>query len=223
MGLYDSYATFEVSMAAKSLPLLPFLRCSHSAAAACKAWEHAHRACRQHGATGLCHRPCCRRRAGSCSFLCRSRCRFEFNCKHHRSDADMNTCYSLLQASSIADRCSPDLCMRLCRCRVVDRCRWSAEADRWALDLCAVLASGALQRCASSLWRWQGTRHMHHSSEPTRSHHPHARRTREASLRHSAVDAAVQAKEAAALCCSSSIAANRLPTGDIASAAAHHP
>ena len=217
MCLFDPYATFEVSIAVKSLPLLPFLCCFHSAAAACKACEHAHRARWQDGATGLCQRPCCWKRAGSCYFLCCSRCRFEFSCRHNRSDADMNTCYSLLQASSIADRCSPDLCMRLCR--KIHRRLPSGLVRQAAVRVVPTTPCGA--RTASSLWSWQGTRHMHHSSEPTRSHHPHARRTREASLRHSAVDAAVEAKEGSACSSGRSAAASWLPRGSSASAAAH--
>jgi len=67
MRSFDADERFEVSMAAKSLLCLPFSCSTHSAAAACKTCEHARKAVRQHGATGLCHHPCCSRRAGSCS------------------------------------------------------------------------------------------------------------------------------------------------------------
>ena len=201
---------------------LPFCSSAHFAAAACEACEPAHRVRWQDGATGLSHHSRCRKRAGCCSFLSCSRRRFEFSCRHNRSDTYMSACYSLLQADSSADRCFSDLCMRLCRCGAVDCCRWSTEADRWALDLCAVLASGALQRCASSMWRWQSTRHMHHSSEPTRCRHPYSCRTCEAAIRLAAVDAAVEAKEGSACSSGRTAAASRLPRGSTAPAAAHH-
>ena len=115
MSLFDSHAMFGESMSEKLLASLPFCCSTHSAAAACEACEHAHRARRQDGATGLCHRPRFSRRHGRCSFLCCSSCRFEFSCKHNRSDADMNVCSSVFQVGCRADRCFSALCVLLCR------------------------------------------------------------------------------------------------------------
>jgi len=118
MGLFDADATIDVLMPAKSLALLPFSCSSHSAAAACKTCEQAHRAWRQHGATESCHRPRCRRRGGSCSIGRCSSCSRRFSSRTRsrcRSDADMSVCSSVFQVGCSADRCFSHLCMRVCR------------------------------------------------------------------------------------------------------------
>ena len=165
-------------MAEKLQALLPFWCSTHSAVAACEACEHAHRACQQYGATGFCHRYRCRRRAGSCSFLCCSRCRFEFSCRQHRSDADMSACSSVFQVGSSAHRCSSDARMRLCRKRTGRG--WPARG--WAIGLHALRRTHQPRRPASSVRSWQSTQSMHHSSEPTRCRHSHPSRTHKASL-----------------------------------------
>ena len=170
------------SMPAKSLALLPFSCSSHSTAAACKACEQAHRAWRQHGATGLCHCPRCRRRAGSCSIGRCSSCRFEFSSSQLRSGADMSACSSVFQVGCSADRCFSHLCMRVCRenqCPAVSQ--REAKLGRQAA-VRAVPCSTHQRRCASTLRRWQSTQTMHRASEPTRRRHPHACRTGEAAI-----------------------------------------
>ena len=115
MSLFDSYATFGESMPEKLRALLPFCCSAHSAAAACEACEHAYRARWQDGATGLCHRPRCSRRTGSCSFRHSCSCRFEFSCKHNRSDADIAKLLPLPTPAAVLNMCIYLLCMLLCR------------------------------------------------------------------------------------------------------------
>ncbi len=83
---------------------------------------------------------------------------------------------------------------------------------QWAVVVHALSASNRVQAAEQTLRCWQSTRHMHHSSEPTRCCHPHPSRTREATLRHSAVDAAVEATQEGACSGRRSAAASRLPT-----------
>ncbi len=135
---------------------LPFCCSTHSAAAACEACEHAHRARWQDGATGFCHRSRCRRRAGSCSFLCCSRCKFEFSCRHNRSDADIAKLLPLPTRAAVLTMCIYLLCMLLCRCGAGDCWRPATERCRRTGCLRAMRSSPQpLQGKAVCLPSWQ--------------------------------------------------------------------
>ena len=198
MTLFDSHATFVESMPAKSLALLPFLSSSHSAAAACNACERTRRGGRQYGATGLCHRSRCSRRHGSCSFLCCSRSRFEFSCRHNRSDADSTATVPLGTLAIVLMQRVSLLCMLLCR---------SGAGVEWGLSTPSVQRRAALravrttaeslQGKAACAWIWSHLSWMLHGAASSASRCSSAAAP-EATLRHSAVDAAVEAKEGSA-------------------------
>lgn len=129
--------------------------CTHSAAAACKACEHAHRASRQHGAP-VCYHPRCSRRAGCCSAGRGSGCRFESTSSQLRSDADSTATVPLGTTIAHTVRCSSDLCMLLCRCGAGDAWRPATSRRRWSACLRAVRPSPqSLQGKAICLPSWQ--------------------------------------------------------------------
>ncbi len=222
MCLFDPYAMFGVSMPEKLRCWLPFCCIPHSAAAACNACEHAHRACRQYGATGLCHRSCCRRPTGSWSFLCCRCCRFEFSCRHIRSVADMNALLLLTTRATVLMQCSSLLCMLLCRC--AGGCRWFAGEEGLSRlpDLRGVQQTAEpLQGQAVCLPSWQVLSGLlQRRASDCSPCNPAA--APEATLRRSAADPAMEAKEAAAVCHSRSITADQLSGRSIAATAAHH-
>ena len=119
MCLFDTDATIDVLMPAKSLSSLPFSCSSHSAAAACKACERTRKGGRQHGTTEPCRRPVRGRRHARCSARRRSRCSRRFSSRTSsrcRSDADMTTFLPLPTIATVLMKCSSLLCMLLCRC-----------------------------------------------------------------------------------------------------------
>ena len=209
-------------MPAKSLALLPFSCSTHSAAAACKACEHAYMAWRKHGATRSCHQSVRCRRHWSRSARCCSSCRFEFRSSQLRSDAARTALPPLITVQMLTVWCSCGLCMLLCRC---------GTGVEWGLSTSSVQRRAALRELRTSPQPLQGkaasTRfraRLPALLQPSASRNQACAQAAaaEGSLRHSAVDTAVEATEAAALRHRRSIAADRLPYGSIESATAHH-
>src|SRR5680860_92786 len=198
---------------------------AHSAAAACKACERTRGGGRQHGATESCRRPCCRRRAGRRSIgrcsRC-SRCRFESSSSQLRSDADISALLPLTTIATVLMQCSSLLCMLLCR---------GGAGVEWGLSTPSVQRRAALRAVRPSpqplqgnavhLSTWQVLSGLLQRSAPDCCPCD-STAALQADIRHPAVDAAVEATEAASLRHRRSFTADRLPCGSIASAAAHH-
>ena len=170
MCLFDTDATIDVLMPAKSLSSLPFSCSSHSAAAACKACERTRKGGRQHGTTEPCRRPVRGRRHARCSARRRSRCSRRFSSRTSsrcRSDADMTGLLPLTTIATVLMKCSSLLCMLLCRCgaRLASSPRTSRQGRQASLRalrqttrrlqgkaVCLPawqVLSGLLQQCAS--------------------------------------------------------------------------
>lgn len=157
--LFDFFAAF-VCRCQRNLWLCCLATCSaHSAAAACQACERTRRGGRQDGATEPSRRPCCRRRAGSCSAGRCSRCRFEFSCRTSRrcrSDADMTALLPLPTRAPVLIHYTCTLCMLLCRCGACLRLSCCARGLCRQACLRAVRSSAVkLQGKAVRLPAWQ--------------------------------------------------------------------
>ena len=170
MCLFDTDATIDVLMPAKSLSSLPFSCSAHSAAAACKACERTRKGGRQHGTTAPCRRPVRCRRHARCSVRRRSRCSRQFSSRTSsrcRSDADMTGLLPLTTIATVLMKYSSLLCMLLCRCgaRLASSLRTSRQGRQASLRavrqttrrlqgkaVCLPawqVLSGLLQQCAS--------------------------------------------------------------------------
>jgi hypothetical protein len=203
-------------MPAKSLALLPFSFSSHSAAAACKACERTRKGGRQHGTTEPCRRPVRCRRHARCSARRRSRCSRRFSSRTSsrcRSDADMTTFLPLPTRAPVLTHCICTLCMLLCRCGAgVEWGRSTPSIQRRAAVRALRTTAEPLQGKAVCLPAWQVLPALLRRSASCCPSGDEAA-THEASLRHSAADAAMEAAQAGACSSRRSAAASRLPSG----------